>query len=580
MDSSVRKSMVPTGSCSGSGFGQKGRPISNKGLSGTGSSGSGATPIQGMQVFVDYCLICNNYSYLSPRESRLDKGKVVEVREAFYSLFEVPVPDSFVKSCFDEIPLCAGCTYKLGRLKELQDQLTAIQREFTRMKEEIAFSIVDVVAGSNEGNSWGAMDLKSLPGSTLQRYLKQSEVDTLQRLIFDGWLDILSENFRGNFLWKKGSCIFNEGFGFPIEWHDRCATDADDNIHTSDTASSIPPVKIGPSSVKSATGSPTFKKNIQGQIQSPPSLKKFVGRPPSLAGPSTSQSFLSKARSPVRNLNRIPIPITSSTSSISKPPSTGIKPVDKSGQKTTVISITTTPEGRREQLVKKPGQAIIPKPLVGIKRPPSDTSNVDAAKKARSPKIDETQKGESESNQKSTTSSPPNQAKSTSTSKLEERKHTDPDANEDDPYHEEQNDSLDTPDIEITKVDPSSESFENSENGHHSRESSGSPNKATNEIDFYEGMSLSELASFAVHGDDLDDGVEGHSSEDTEDMDPERQKYLENLIAQLQAGGGNIEFQQNEEGLYVCMFCSKTFIHKYPYRDHLKTHTGMTVNIL
>lgn len=38
---------------------------------------------------------------------------------------------------------------------------------------------------------------------------------------------------------------------------------------------------------------------------------------------------------------------------------------------------------------------------------------------------------------------------------------------------------------------------------------------------------------------------------------------------------GNIEYQQNEDGLFVCMFCQKTFIHKYPYRDHLKTHTGL-----
>lgn len=55
--------------------------------------------------------------------------------------------------------------------------------------------------------------------------------------------------------------------------------------------------------------------------------------------------------------------------------------------------------------------------------------------------------------------------------------------------------------------------------------------------------------------------------------------YVESLIAQLQSGetpgnGANIEFLQNEEGLFVCMFCKKTFIHKYPYRDHLKTHTG------
>lgn len=59
--------------------------------------------------------------------------------------------------------------------------------------------------------------------------------------------------------------------------------------------------------------------------------------------------------------------------------------------------------------------------------------------------------------------------------------------------------------------------------------------------------------------------------------------YVESLIAHLQsgegaAGNGRVEFLQNEEGLFVCMFCSKTFIHKYPYRDHLKTHTGQQIH--
>ncbi|CAG7723998.1 unnamed protein product [Allacma fusca] len=30
----------------------------------------------------------------------------------------------------------------------------------------------------------------------------------------------------------------------------------------------------------------------------------------------------------------------------------------------------------------------------------------------------------------------------------------------------------------------------------------------------------------------------------------------------------------NDCGQFVCMFCPKTFVHKYPYRDHIKTHTG------
>jgi len=77
----------------------------------------------------------------------------------------------------------------------LYEQLEALQKEFGKMKEEIAFSIVDVVAASGETEGWGPPDLRSLPNLTLQRYLKQAEVDTLQRFVFDGEKAVLHFSF-------------------------------------------------------------------------------------------------------------------------------------------------------------------------------------------------------------------------------------------------------------------------------------------------------------------------------------------------------------------------------------------------
>jgi len=75
----------------------------------------------------------------------------------------------------------------------LREQLEALQKEFGKMKEEIAFSIVDVVAGSGvTAAEWGPpLPLRSLPNLTLISYLETAEVDTLQRFVFDGEKDVL-----------------------------------------------------------------------------------------------------------------------------------------------------------------------------------------------------------------------------------------------------------------------------------------------------------------------------------------------------------------------------------------------------
>jgi len=77
----------------------------------------------------------------------------------------------------------------------LSEQLEGLQKEFGKMKEEIAFSIVDVVGGSGESAAAGGGPplhyFRSLPNVTLQRYLEAAEVDTLQRLVFDGEKDVL-----------------------------------------------------------------------------------------------------------------------------------------------------------------------------------------------------------------------------------------------------------------------------------------------------------------------------------------------------------------------------------------------------
>lgn len=80
--------------------------------------------------------------------------------------------------------------FRLGRLASISDQLEALQREFTGLKEKIAFEIVDYVAARGKGHL--AVDVSSaegwrrLPEETVKICLEQAEVDTLQQIIFDG----------------------------------------------------------------------------------------------------------------------------------------------------------------------------------------------------------------------------------------------------------------------------------------------------------------------------------------------------------------------------------------------------------
>jgi len=142
----------------------------------------------GVHVFADNCLICNHQCYLPSKTDELDRKRIIELRSLFYTVYEIPVPPSFIPTCPDDLPLCTDCTFKLGRLKVLHDQVTLIQKEYVKLKEEIAFNIVDVVAANN-GDKFGSLDIWTKPQEVVQSYLKQSEVDTLQHIIFDGNLD-------------------------------------------------------------------------------------------------------------------------------------------------------------------------------------------------------------------------------------------------------------------------------------------------------------------------------------------------------------------------------------------------------
>jgi len=367
-----------------------------------------------------------------------------------------------------------------------------------------------------------------------------------------------------------------------IEWHDKsssedyCASPPQPVVvNKPPTTPPVNPVrpKIG---TNTTSASSTGNKVFSGSMQPPQGLRKIIPRPPLMPsrGPPGRPSRL--PMSPMLpSVNRNP-GIPGASNKINFP----MRSEQRPGQKTTVISITT-PETRVAKRVNN-GNHSTPNLTEAGKRKaevPTGISNVTKKLKCI-PGINET-----DLNLRGAETSVGRRAevgRGSPPMKLDEEGGSGLEISLDE--GDDQTEEYDPTDMEITKVDSgdSRESNASPEDGRTSQgadihgESSTSPGNMAEEIDFYEGMSLSELANFVTEEDpDLAEGQDGAD----EDVDPERQKYLENIIAQLQAGGSNIEFQQNEEGLYVCMFCNKTFIHKYPYRDHLKTHTGLTLSM-
>jgi len=166
------------------------------------------------QVFADSCLICSQQCFIhshsskpnsaSPtatpaagenklsatRKKRSSNGPTpLEIRQTLYKAFEIGIsPEDVststrIKGSTLDLPLCGSCIFKVGQLKSIQSELTHLERQYEMIREEIAFSIVDVVA-SNMSNPV-CTNIGNQPAPIILKKLKEYEVGTLQQLVFE-----------------------------------------------------------------------------------------------------------------------------------------------------------------------------------------------------------------------------------------------------------------------------------------------------------------------------------------------------------------------------------------------------------
>lgn len=170
------------------------------------------------EVIGDHCLVCNDRCFirsvaekLTPAERKLSG----ELREMFYEIYQIPLESDFIKAkaVRHEFPLCYSCSFHLGQLKHLHDKLKELHRDFIKLQETVAFSIVDVVAGSVPQRP--LLDFSTLSQETLILFMKRSERTTLQNIIYNGKCYIILfmlSSFQRCYLYIQLFYIF--GFSF------------------------------------------------------------------------------------------------------------------------------------------------------------------------------------------------------------------------------------------------------------------------------------------------------------------------------------------------------------------------------
>ncbi|ODN00360.1 Protein krueppel, partial [Orchesella cincta] len=403
------------------------------------------------QVIGEHCLVCNDRCFIRPFAEKLTEAESrlsYELREMFYEIYEIPLDPEFVqsKSSQSEFPLCYLCAFRLGQLRGLYDKLKELNRDFVKFRETVAFSIVDIVAGSVPRRP--LLDFTKLNNETVSLFASRNERVTIQNMIYN-------------------------------DWHDKIPTLPE---YESETVPNITPFVDAPPIL-------------------PPTAKcKMPGKTPSL------------------------LPTKSAKSSTGKPLVSKSMESNGSGSgKTTVISITTTEDD------EAPAQA-----SKRIKLDPANNLQEEEPEEGNPNDIDVEYEyyGEEEDDEQ----------------KLYQ---------EEEEGLEEENVELNgSPEDQMQLEEDGEEEMHHQFTGGHFLDANGGQwgeGSGGEEYDEYE--QLYEDAGY-------NDGEEGMKRRDS---------AAESLG---EMNSNSIEYQQNEDGLFVCMFCSKTFIHKYPYRDHLKTHTG------
>ncbi|OXA61000.1 Zinc finger and BTB domain-containing protein 20 [Folsomia candida] len=575
-------------------------------------------------VFFDYCLVCYKICYLPEKISLDEEDRVTEVRELFYTLYDIPVSPHSLKSLKGEIPLCPGCLLKLGRIRELRDLLTRIQLDFNQLRQGIAFDIVDLVARCEKGIASAGMNYgwRDIPEESVRECLIKAEVDTLQQIIFDDWHEKHLCEPKGN---GKQDAELLKSPVTPVSKSSKPVITSSSLTPTSTPLQKVnSPPKSSPDPVfrtplpppprkKSSTfynqSSSVFKKlqNLTTlQLISPPpsriNMSKKLANNPNLFNKKVASSSIQNTTSKVGFGAKFSNSQQSQQSITSSSRISGDK-LSPSSPKTTVISITTT---SNESTRKKNDNGSGGKQSSKLFSTASETSNLFTKRKLsldnetnKSPnfgaKSIEIVVGDDTPPPKRRKSDPENDDVVISMSPLSTATTTTSLLQKDDEHDLRSDDG-----ISVTKVQGSISKISSlktpQDDGDDDLDfADAEPDCLLDEYgdiglgDYLEGGGgqLEELEA-----DENNENSNGQVKDDVDDngeiMDTTDEQttksivdssYVESLIAQLQSGetpgnGANIEFLQNEEGLFVCMFCKKTFIHKYPYRDHLKTHTG------
>ncbi|CAL8111038.1 unnamed protein product [Orchesella dallaii] len=144
------------------------------------------------QVIGEHCLVCNDRCFIRPFAEKLTEAESrlsYELREMFYEIYEIPLDSEFIqsKSNQSEFPLCYLCAFRLGQLRGVYDKLKELNRDFVKFRETVAFSIVDIVAGSVPRRP--LLDFTKLNAETVSLFASRNERVTIQNMIYNDWHD-------------------------------------------------------------------------------------------------------------------------------------------------------------------------------------------------------------------------------------------------------------------------------------------------------------------------------------------------------------------------------------------------------
>lgn len=139
-----------------------------------------------------FCMICNSPCLMAGGASGGNDIKIHdhqqsnEFKEIILQAFDISSDSSKASINVDDgVPLCSKCVLKCGQLKYINLQMQQLEIEYSRIREEMAFSIVDLVASNTHLHS-NYFDDKD-PFYELRK-TRQLEIEAMQQFIFESKL--------------------------------------------------------------------------------------------------------------------------------------------------------------------------------------------------------------------------------------------------------------------------------------------------------------------------------------------------------------------------------------------------------